>query len=67
MRTVRRLVEVDPSAESKLSLARLERKTGHRARAVELVRSVVKDNPDSPEANAMLSQLDAAPRVALQK
>ena len=67
VRTVRRLVEVDPSAESKLSLARLERKTGHRARAVELVRSVVKDNPDSPEANAMLSQLDAAPRVALQK
>ncbi|MEI9935612.1 MAG: protein kinase [Pseudomonadota bacterium] len=67
VRTVRRLVEVDPSAESKLSLARLERKTGHRARALELVRSVVKDNPDSPEAQAMLSQLDAAPRVALQK
>jgi serine/threonine protein kinase len=67
VRTVRRLVAVDPSAESKLSLARLERKTGHRARALELVRSVVKDNPDSPEAQAMLSQLDAAPRVALQK
>ncbi|MEI9947676.1 MAG: protein kinase [Pseudomonadota bacterium] len=67
VRTVRRLVEVDPSAESKLQLARLERKTGHRARALELARSVVKDNPDSPEAQAMLSLLDAAPRVALQK
>jgi len=67
VRTVRHLVEVDPSAESKLSLARLERKTGHRARALELVRSVVKDNPDSPEAHAMLGQLAAAPRVALQK
>ncbi|HEY3252431.1 MAG TPA: protein kinase [Polyangiaceae bacterium] len=67
VRTVRRLVEVDPSAESKLQLARLERKTGHRARALELVRSVVNDNPDSPEAHAMLSQLGGSERVALQK
>jgi len=67
VRTVRLLVEVDPSAESKLELARLERKTGHRARALELVRSVVKDNPDSPGARAMLSQLGAVERVALQK
>jgi len=67
VRTARRLVAVDPSAESRLELARLERKTGHRARALELVRGVVKDNPDSPEAHAMLSQLGAAERVALQK
>ena len=57
VRTVRRLVEVDPSAESKLELARLERKTGHRARALELVRSVLNDNPDSPEAHAMLEPI----------
>jgi eukaryotic-like serine/threonine-protein kinase len=67
VRTVRHLVEIDPSEESKLSLARLERKTGHRARALELVRSVVNANPDSSEAHAMLSQLEGAPRVALQK
>jgi serine/threonine-protein kinase len=67
VRTVRRLVEVDPSAESKLELARLERKTGHRARALELTRSVLNENPDSAEAHAMLSQLGDAPRVALQK
>jgi len=65
--TARLLVEVDPSAESKLSLARLERKTGHRARALELVRSVLNDNPDSPEAHAMLGQLGVGERVALQK
>ena len=67
VRTVRRLVEVAPSEESKLALARLERKTGHRARALEVLRGVVKDNPDSAEAQAMLSQLGDAPRVALQK
>jgi len=67
VRTVRHLVEVEPSAESKLQLARLERKTGHRERALQLVRSVLNDNPDSPEARAMLGQLGAAERVALQK
>jgi tetratricopeptide (TPR) repeat protein len=67
VRTARRLVSIDPSADSKLELARLERKTGHRARALELVRSVLKDTPDSPEAHAMLTQLGAAERVALQK
>jgi serine/threonine-protein kinase len=65
--TARLLVEVDPSTESKLSLARLERKTGHRARALELVRSVLNEKPDSPEAQAMLGQLGAVERVALQK
>ena len=65
--TARLLVEADPSAESKLSLARLERKTGHRARALELVRRVLNENPDSPEARAMLGQLGAAERLALQK
>jgi serine/threonine-protein kinase len=67
VRTVRRLVAVDGSADSKLELARLERKTGHRARALELARSVLNDNPDSPEAHAMLSQLGVGERVALQK
>jgi serine/threonine-protein kinase len=67
VRTVRHLVEVEPSAESKLQLARLERKTGHRERALQLVRSVLNDSPDSPEAHAMLAQLGVADRVALQK
>ncbi|HTA92922.1 MAG TPA: protein kinase [Polyangiaceae bacterium] len=66
-RAARHWVAVEPSAESKLELARLERKTGHRERALELVRSVVKDNPDSPEAHAMLSQLGGSERVAMQK
>jgi eukaryotic-like serine/threonine-protein kinase len=67
VRTARRLVAVDGSTDSKLELARLERKTGHRARAMELVRSVLKDTPDSPEAHAMLSQLGGTERVALEK
>jgi tetratricopeptide (TPR) repeat protein len=67
VRTVRHLVEVEPSAESKLQLARLERKTGHRERALQLVRSVLNDNPESPEAHAMLGQLGVEARVALQK
>jgi hypothetical protein len=67
VRVARRRVEVDPSAESKLELARLERKTGHRSRALELVRCVLKDSPDSHEGPAMLSQLGGTERVALQK
>ena len=66
-RAARHWVAVEPSVDSKLELARLERKTGHKSRALELVRSVVKDNPDSPEAHAMLSQLGGSERVALQK
>jgi tetratricopeptide (TPR) repeat protein len=66
-RAARRWVEVAPSVDSKLELARLERKTGHKSRALELVRGLVKDNPDSPEARAMLSQLGGTERVALQK
>ena len=67
VRAARHWTEVAPSAESKLELARLERKTGHRERALELARSVVKDNPDSAEAHAMLSHLGGSERVALQK
>jgi serine/threonine-protein kinase len=67
VRTARRLLSIDPSVDTKLELARLERKTGHRARALELVRAVLKDTPDSPEAHAMLTQLGAVERVALQK
>jgi eukaryotic-like serine/threonine-protein kinase len=66
-RAARHWVAVEPSVDSKLELARLERKTGHHDRALELVRSVVKDNPDSPEAHAMLSQLGGTERIALQK
>lgn len=66
-RAARHLVAVAPSADSKLELARLERKTGHRDRALELVKSVLKDAPDSPEAHAMMTQLGGTERVALQK
>jgi len=67
VRIARRLVAASPSAETKLELARLERKTGHRPQALSLVRSVLKDTPDSPEAQAMLSHLGGTERVALQK
>jgi len=66
-RAARHWVAAAPSAESKLELARLERKTGHRERALELVKSVLKDSPDSPEAHAMMTQLGGTERVALQK
>ncbi len=67
VRSARRVVAIDGSADSKLELARLERKTGHRARALDLVRSVLKDIPDSEDARAMLGQLGGSERVALQK
>ncbi|HEY4106406.1 MAG TPA: protein kinase, partial [Polyangiaceae bacterium] len=66
-RAARHWVAVAPSAESKLELARLERKTGHHERALDLVKSVIKENPDSPEAHAMLTQLGGSERVALAK
>jgi len=66
-RAARHLVAVAPSAESKLELARLERKTGHRERALELVKSVLKESPDSADAHAMMTQLGGTERVALQK
>ena len=67
VRVARKLVAADPSVESKLELARLERKTGHRPRALEIVRSLVKDNPDSAEAQAMLALLGGSARVAMEK
>ena len=67
LRIARRLVIIDPSLDTKLELARLERKTGHRPQALALVRGILKETPDSPEARAMLSHLGGAERVALQK
>ncbi len=66
VRSERRVVALDGSTNSKLELARLERKTGHRGRALELVRNVLKDTPDSPDARAMLAQLGGSEQLALR-
>ncbi|HEY2409367.1 MAG TPA: protein kinase [Polyangiaceae bacterium] len=65
VKTARRWVTVEPSTESKLELARLDKKTGHREDAISVLQSVMKDNPDSPEAHAMLVGLIGGERVAL--
>jgi eukaryotic-like serine/threonine-protein kinase len=48
---------LDPSSEARLSLARLERATGHKERALALIEGVVKDDPSSPDAKSLLAEM----------
>ena len=40
-----------------LYLARLERATGHKDRAVALIEGVIKDDPTSPDAKTLLGEM----------
>ena len=57
VRAARRWALLDPSSEARLSLARLERATGHKERAVALIEGVIKDDPTSPDAKTLLGEM----------
>jgi serine/threonine-protein kinase len=57
VKAARRWALLDPSSEARLSLARLERATGHKERAVALIEGVIKDDPASPDAKTLLGEI----------
>jgi serine/threonine-protein kinase len=57
VKAARRWALLDPTAEARLALARLERATGHKERALALVQGVIKEDPSSPDAKTMLGEL----------
>jgi serine/threonine-protein kinase len=57
VKAARRWALLDPSSEARLSLARLERATGHKERAVALIEGVIKDDPASPDAKTLLGEM----------
>jgi thioredoxin-like negative regulator of GroEL len=64
-RTARRRAALDPSADARLELARVERAMGNRERALELVMNVLKEPAAPAEAKALLAALSPAGQVAL--
>ncbi|HEY6079909.1 MAG TPA: serine/threonine-protein kinase, partial [Polyangiaceae bacterium] len=57
VKAARRWALLDPSSEARLALARLERATGHKDRALALIQGVIKDDPSSPDAKTLLSEM----------
>jgi tetratricopeptide (TPR) repeat protein len=65
-RSARRRAALDPSADARLELARVERAMGNRERALELVKEVLKDPAAPAEAKNLLSSLAPGSHVALR-
>jgi serine/threonine-protein kinase len=57
VKAARRWALLDPSSEARLALARLERATGHKERALALIQGVIKDDPSSPDAKTLLGEM----------
>jgi serine/threonine-protein kinase len=57
VKAARRWALLDPTSEARLALARLERATGHKERALALVEGVMKDDPASPDAKTLLGEM----------
>lgn len=57
VKAARRWALLDPTSDARLSLARLERATGHKERALALVEGVIKDDPASPDAKNLLGEM----------
>jgi hypothetical protein len=66
-RAAARWVEVDPSTEARLSLARLERATGNGARAFALLTQLEREDPKSDEVRRLLALLPADHELALNR
>jgi tetratricopeptide (TPR) repeat protein len=66
LRAARQRAELDSSAAAQMSLARLERATGHRDRAVALLSRLAADESNGQEARELLKTLAPAARVALR-
>jgi len=67
LRVARRRVALDPSIEARVELARLERATGHRERAVALLAQVVATAGAPAEARELLRSLTGNERLALSE
>lgn len=57
VKAARRWAELEPSSEARLALARLERATGHKERALALIQGVIKDDPASSDAKTLLGEM----------
>jgi thioredoxin-like negative regulator of GroEL len=57
VKAARRWALLDGGSEARLSLARLERATGHKERALALVEGVIKDDPSSPDAQTLRGEM----------
>jgi serine/threonine-protein kinase len=66
-RAAARWVEVEPSTEARLSLARLERATGNTARAFALLTQLEREDPKSEEVRRLLALLPADQKLALNR
>ena len=66
-RAAARWVEVDPSTEARLSLARLERATGNTARAFAILTQLEREDPKSEEVRRLLALLPADQKLALNR
>jgi serine/threonine-protein kinase len=66
-RAAARWVEVDPSTEARLSLARLERATGNAQRALALLTELAKEDPKSEEVKRLIALLPTDQKLALNR
>jgi serine/threonine-protein kinase len=66
-RAALRWVESDPSAEARLSLARLERATGNVGRALALLTDLAREDPKSEEVQRLLRALPTDQKLALNR
>jgi tetratricopeptide (TPR) repeat protein len=66
LRFARRRVELDKSAAARLDLARLERATGHRERALALLNRLAEDPAAGSQARELLRSLTGSESVALR-
>ncbi|HKY34487.1 MAG TPA: serine/threonine-protein kinase [Polyangiaceae bacterium] len=57
VKAARRWTLLDPTSEARLALARLERATGHKERALALIQGVIKEDPTSPDAKTLLDEM----------
>ena len=65
LKVARHRAELDQNAEARFDLARLERATGHRERAIELLNGLTGDGAHGSAARELLKSLNGASRVAL--
>ncbi|HEX6273647.1 MAG TPA: protein kinase, partial [Polyangiaceae bacterium] len=66
-RAALRWVELDPSTEARLALARLERATGNTARAFALLTQLEREDPKSDEVRRLLALLPTDQKLALNR
>jgi tetratricopeptide (TPR) repeat protein len=67
VRVARQRLELDQSLDARLELARLERATGHRERALELLKVVVRSEGAPEESRELLRQWTGDQTLALRE